>query len=1114
LILSIEVLLLHKRSILKISNNKLFFGGISLALLIFVAMVFFSYRQANQAVVSASWVAHTQEVLFHTEKLSLAATNLETGARAYLLTGLQRFLDLSGKSKSDIRGEISLLRQLTSDNPSQQSRIDSLQRYVMERIAFSDSILMQKKGMSNQAALEIVSNGKEKLYMDHIGALIGQMQDEENRLLTIRKSDNTKAISVQHRVFIYFVFFMLVLLVFIFWNEKLGSEQREKEKSGRMFRDLLESAPDAMVIVNEKGLIVLTNQQTESLFGYQKSELIGQPVELLIPEELRLNHIYHREQFGKDPRVRSMGAGMELMAVKKNGAKFPVEISLSPLQREEGVLISASIRDITERKSSADRLKRSEEGFRLLVSNVKDYAIFMVDVNGLVASWNSGAEYIKGYHSEEIIGQPIGVFYTERDQKLGEPGHNLEMARKYGHYEKEGWKVRKDGSMFFADVVITALFDEKGNLKGYSKVTRDITEQKKAQEQLQRYSEELEEKVLARTEQIYKNEARFRTLVENSYDIISLLDESLKVVYRSPSATRILGWTDEEMEDLDGYDNIHPDDRKKMEGVVDECLANPGKPMKALFRRLHKQGHYVTLKGVITNLLDDQRVKAIVANYRDETQRIEAEEKLNSSEMWFRSLIENSAEAISVSDEYSNNIYRSPAAVKIMGNLPKEKATSLAHPDYLEEFNYKRAEAIEKPGIPIAFQGRFLHGSGLCIWLEGTFTNLLNVKGVNAVVTNYRDITQRKKAEEKLIQSEKIYKTIASSIPGTVICLLDQDYRYLLIEGDMLEKLGYSKEKLLGNKAEDVLPPEFFEGIRSELERAFGGETVSWETIRNGYDTVSRFIPLKDENNVVSAIMSVSIDVTELKDAHRDINELNRDLEEKIVRRTEQLRKSNEELEAFSYSISHDLRAPLRGIIGFSSILAEEYGNKLDNEAKRIISVIRSSVERMGQLIDDLLNFSRMGRQEINKTSIQTNDMVGEVIKELTLPGTGNTIEWVIHSLPDSNVDVNTIKQVWVNLISNAMKYSKKTKDPKIEIGSFMDNGQTGYFVKDNGAGFNEKYMSKLFKVFQRLHSSREYEGTGVGLAIVEKIISKHGGRVWAEAEVNKGAVFYFSLPM
>ncbi len=167
----------------------------------------------------------------------------------------------------------------------------------------------------------------------------------------------------------------------------------------------------------------------------------------------------------------------------------------------------------------------------------------------------------------------------------------------------------------------------------------------------------------------------------------------------------------------------------------------------------------------------------------------------------------------------------------------------------------------------------------------------------------------------------------------------------------------------------------------------------------------------------------------------------------------------------------------------------------------------------MGQLIDDLLTFSRMGRQDIIKTNINTSDMVKEVIDSLSINNNKGQLNWIIGDLPVVKGDVNTIRQVWVNLISNAIKYSTNEKQPQIEIGSFSHEGQTAFFVKDNGVGFDKKYMDKLFKVFQRLHSSEEFEGTGVGLAIIEKIISKHGGKVWAEAEINRGASFYFSLP-
>jgi signal transduction histidine kinase len=247
---------------------------------------------------------------------------------------------------------------------------------------------------------------------------------------------------------------------------------------------------------------------------------------------------------------------------------------------------------------------------------------------------------------------------------------------------------------------------------------------------------------------------------------------------------------------------------------------------------------------------------------------------------------------------------------------------------------------------------------------------------------------------------------------------------------------------------------------------------------------------------------------------NRALQEFNQNLEQKVQERTAQLETANRELEAFSYSISHDLRAPLRSIIGFTSILEEDYASKLDEEARRITAVIRNNSMRMGHLIDDLLTFSRMGRQDIIKTDVHTDLMIEEAIKELVPENKTGRLSWIIHPVPNVKGDINALRQVWINLISNAIKYSGNRQQSRIEIGSFDEKGQVAFFIRDNGVGFDEKYKDKLFKVFQRLHSTDEFEGTGVGLAIVEKIISKHGGRVWATGEVDKGATFYFSLPV
>lgn len=223
-----------------------------------------------------------------------------------------------------------------------------------------------------------------------------------------------------------------------------------------------------------------------------------------------------------------------------------------------------------------------------------------------------------------------------------------------------------------------------------------------------------------------------------------------------------------------------------------------------------------------------------------------------------------------------------------------------------------------------------------------------------------------------------------------------------------------------------------------------------------------------------------------------------------------ELRRSNAELDAFTYSVSHDLRAPLRGIVGFTSILEEDYGNKFDEEGRRITGIIRANTLKMGHLIDDLLSFSRLGRQELQKTALQTEDQVQEVIREVDPE---QKVRWTIGPLPVVHADIKTLRQVWINLLSNAVKYSSQKEVPAITVGHYFNNNEEVFYVKDNGVGFDIKYRDKLFRVFQRLHSADEFEGTGVGLALVEKIISRHGGRVWAEGVVGEGACFYFSLP-
>jgi signal transduction histidine kinase len=250
----------------------------------------------------------------------------------------------------------------------------------------------------------------------------------------------------------------------------------------------------------------------------------------------------------------------------------------------------------------------------------------------------------------------------------------------------------------------------------------------------------------------------------------------------------------------------------------------------------------------------------------------------------------------------------------------------------------------------------------------------------------------------------------------------------------------------------------------------------------------------------------------ELKKAEDDIRKLNDELEQKVIERTAQLEFVNKELESFSYSVSHDLRAPIRAINGYTRILVEDYAEKLDSDGTQILHSIINNSKKMGELIDDLLAFSKLGRKQVTVSEVNMTDLVNSVREELLFEDGENIPEFDVDTLPPAKGDKSLIKQVWINLISNAIKYSKHKESTNIEIGAYKKENLVVYYVKDAGAGFDMQYYDKLFGVFQRLHSQEEFEGTGIGLAIVQKIVHRHNGTVWAESKLNEGTCFYFSL--
>jgi PAS domain S-box-containing protein len=401
--------------------------------------------------------------------------------------------------------------------------------------------------------------------------------------------------------------------------------------------------------------------------------------------------------------------------------------------------------------------------------------------------------------------------------------------------------------------------------------------------------------------------------------------------------------------------------------------------------------------------------------------------------------------------------------------------------------------------------------------IENLLSRLKELEEENYTLKNMLADVRIQRDKNNTGDTDHIYRILATNIPGTAITILDREERYLLAEGDFLVTMGYTKETMPGKKISEIITPENYHGYYEDvIRRAFSGETILTERqTLSGYYTLMKVVPLRDGQGEIFAIMFVLIDITAIKMAQQEMTRINEDLESIVEERTGQLKEANRQLEAFSYSVSHDLKAPLRRVFGFSTMLKQDYANKNnDVEFTRLIDRIVANVTLMTHLIDDLLTFSKYQRQDIFKSSIQMDKMVEEILHDLTASESYRKLEVSVTALEPGFGDVNMIRQVWINLLSNAIKYTRKREVAKIEVRCIKNDNEIRYQVTDNGAGFDMEYSDKIFGVFQRLHSASEFEGTGIGLALVKNIIDRHHGQIGFESVVDTGTTFYFTLPL
>jgi PAS domain S-box-containing protein len=384
------------------------------------------------------------------------------------------------------------------------------------------------------------------------------------------------------------------------------------------------------------------------------------------------------------------------------------------------------------------------------------------------------------------------------------------------------------------------------------------------------------------------------------------------------------------------------------------------------------------------------------------------------------------------------------------------------------------------------------------------------------------DITERKQIEVALKESNEQLNVILENNP---IAIWDWDIKTdkWFATQKYYTLLGYEPESNYPDRTVwlNRIHPDDRESVRNKISNILNhtDNQYSYEARMLHADGSYRWQTVlgkaidQDEDGNVSHMIGVRIDTNERKQAEEDIRILNNELEQRVIERTSQLEAANKELEAFSYSVSHDLRAPLRHINGYISLLNERYRDELPEKALHYLEIVTSAAKQMGILIDDLLQFSRTGRQEVHQTKTDMNILIKEVLELLKPDIENRKINWSVQELPIVFSDYSLLKQVWLNLLDNAVKYTRNEKLAEISIGCTENQENVVFFVRDNGVGFDMKYANKLFGVFQRLHSQSEFEGTGIGLANVQRIIHKHNGQVWFKAQPGTGATFFFSLP-
>jgi PAS domain S-box-containing protein len=802
-------------------------------------------------------------------------------------------------------------------------------------------------------------------------------------------------------------------------------------------------------------------------------------------------------------------------AILVTGLKDPFDLIFRDLKKAEDALRESRDHLEEEVRDRTAELWASQEKYRSLIQKVRT-AIVVHDGQGRILTSNLLAQELLGLTGDQLLGKalpdPEWHFLREDGSTLPIAEYPVGLVLSTGK-PLRGYVVgiKRPDRRDVTWVLVSAEpeYDGTGGINHIIVSFADLTERKLAEEMLR------------------VSDGRYRMAQAISRSGNWEYNLQTTHFWGSDEAKRIYGFNPEQDSfSTEEVEACIPERERVHQALVD--LIEAGTAYNLEFEIRPRNSSEPRFIASVAELQRDKRGNPLLVAgvIQDITERKRAEEALLESENRFRQFFENQPEYCYMISPDGLVLDVNRAALEVLAYRKEELVGKSLQAIYAPESLPKMREYFEEWKTAGKLSDVELVILSKCGEKRTVLLSADMVKNAEGIVIHsisvQRDITERKKAEEALKASEERFRRLAENARDAIYRMSLPDGIYEYMSPAASELSGYTPEEFYGSPQLicKIVHPDWYGYFEEQWSRLLRGEmspTYEYPIIHKGGDIRwmnQRNILIRDEGGRIIAIEGIITDITERKRVEERIHKLNQELEQRVKDRTVQLQAANKELESFAYSVSHDLRAPLRHVDGFLELLQKRTATVLDEQSRHYMATISDSAKRMGVLIDDLLSFFRMGRQEMSRMQVDLGALVREVIREFEPETQGRDIHWRIADPPVVTGDRAMLRIVLVNLISNALKFTRLREQAEIEIDCLPSREtETTVFVGDNGVGFDMKYAGKLFGIFERLHSVDEFEGIGVGLANVRRIINRHGGKTWAEGEVGHGATFYFTLP-